>query len=70
VAPACYSPLLARSPCPGSAVRPLDAAEHLLVRCRPLGQQWGLERFGLADPLVLQAIEVGICSCVCWCGVV
>ena len=42
------------------AGRALDAAEHLLVKCRPLSQQWGCERFGLADPAVLQAIEVGV----------
>lgn len=39
------------------AGRALDAAEHLLVKCRPLHMQWGLERFGLADAAVLQAIE-------------
>ncbi|EFN52450.1 hypothetical protein CHLNCDRAFT_54503 [Chlorella variabilis] len=39
------------------AGRALDGAEHLLVKCRPLSAQWGLERFGLADPTVLQAIE-------------
>lgn len=52
----------ARSPPPAAPVpagRALDAAEHLLVKCRPLAQQWGTERFGLADPAVLQAIEVG-----------
>lgn len=42
------------------AGRALDAAEHLLVKCRPLAAQWGTERFGLADPSVLQAIEVGL----------
>ncbi|KAL4854865.1 Methyl-CpG-binding domain protein 2 [Chlorella vulgaris] len=41
----------------GSPGRALDSAERLLVKCRPLNHQWGLERFGLADPLVLQAIE-------------
>ena len=30
-----------------------------MVKCRPLAHQWGCERFGLADPIVLQAIEVG-----------
>lgn len=40
------------------AGRALDAAEHLLVKCRPLALQWGTERFGLADPVVLQAVEV------------
>ena len=47
-------------PCPAvpPAGRALDAAEHLLVKCRPLSHQWGCERFGLADPSVLQAIEV------------
>ncbi|PRW20556.1 methyl- -binding domain-containing 9 [Chlorella sorokiniana] len=42
---------------PVPAGRALDAAEHLLVKCRPLAAQWGTERFGLADPSVLQAIE-------------
>lgn len=46
-------------PAVAPAGRALDAAEHLLVKCRPLAMQWGTERFGLADPLVLQAIEVG-----------
>ena len=41
------------------AGRALDAAEHLLVKCRPLESHWGLERFGLADASVLQALEVG-----------
>ena len=49
-----FSPSRAAPP----AGRALDAAEHLLVKCRPLGSQWGTERFGLADPEVLQAIEV------------
>ncbi|KAL4421600.1 hypothetical protein ABPG75_010891 [Micractinium tetrahymenae] len=51
---------------PVPAGRALDAAEHLLVKCRPLKSQWGLERFGLADTGVLQAIEglpgVELCS--------
>lgn len=49
-------PSLCAAPVP--AGRALDAAEHLLVKCRPLAAQWGTERFGLADPSVLQAIEV------------
>lgn len=28
------------------------------MKCRPLKSQWGTERFGLADTVVLQAIEV------------
>jgi hypothetical protein len=67
-------------PCPAvpPAGRALDAAEHLLVKCRPLSHQWGCERFGLADPSVLQAIEVqrgvrewdgmGWQHCLCCCG--
>lgn len=64
-------------PCPAAAPaggRCLDATEHLLVKCRPLSQQWGPERFGLADPSVLHAIEVCVgggaccwaCCCRCW----
>lgn len=48
----------ARAAAVAPAGRALDGAEHLLVKCRPLSAQWGLERFGLADPTVLQAIEV------------
>lgn len=57
----CSCPVLPPPACPAAAVpagRSLDAAEHLLVKCRPLEPQWGTERFGLADPSVLQAIEV------------
>lgn len=54
--PAAPPALLCAAPVP--AGRALDAAEHLLVKCRPLAAQWGTERFGLADPSVLQAIEV------------
>ncbi len=52
------SGVLPRMPCAVPAGRALDAAEHLLVKCRPLKSQWGTERFGLADTVVLQAIEV------------
>ena len=42
------------------AGRTLDAAESLLVKCRPLSTQWGRERFGLVNTSVLQALEVSL----------
>ena len=41
-----------------SEPRELDPAEKLMVKCRPLSEQWGTERFGFADVVVLKAIEV------------
>jgi hypothetical protein len=35
----------------------LDAGDELLAQAAPLAGQWGLERFGLADIGVLQALE-------------
>ncbi|KAL4450242.1 hypothetical protein ABPG77_010911 [Micractinium sp. CCAP 211/92] len=55
--PGQHYPYGAQEDSPVPAGRALDAAEHLLVKCRPLKSQWGTERFGLADTAVLQAIE-------------
>ena len=57
--PACCCTLPIASAVP-PAGRTLDAAESLLVKCRPLSTQWGRERFGLVDTSVLQALEVSL----------